>query len=140
MLYFCITLRILRQRDMPELLTCHILCLSFEYFSEYRAERKPASGALDLMEHSSNYKVQESSSSFRCFFISHFYGTQMICNSVLVLMWWCMAAIRSFRNQIRFGSSTCTIWLLSEIWEVVWHFYQTIFSDALCLNHQWCIS
>ena len=71
---------------MPKLLTTHILCLSFEYFSGYRAGGIPASGALDLMEHSSNYKVQESSSSFRCFFISHFYGTQMICNSVLVLM------------------------------------------------------
>ena len=77
---------------------------------------------------------------FDVFSFFHFYGREMICNSVLVLMWWCMAAIRSFRNQVRFGSSTCTIWLLSEIWEVVWHFYQRIFSDALCLNHQWCIS
>ena len=68
---------------MPELLTYHILCLSFEYFSGYKI---PASGALDLMANSSNYMVQESSPSFRCFFISHFYGKQMICNSVLVLM------------------------------------------------------
>ena len=71
---------------MHELLTTHILCLSFEYFSGYTAGRIPAPGALDLMAHSSNYKVQESSLSFRCFSFFHFYGKEMIFNSVLVLM------------------------------------------------------
>ena len=77
---------------MPELLTCHILCLSFEYFSGYRAGRKPASGALDLMAHSSNYKFQESSSSFRCFFFLSFLWQRddlQLCSSFDVMVHGC---------------------------------------------------
>ena len=77
---------------MPKLLTTHILCLSFEYFSGYRAGGIPASGALDLMAHSSNYKVQESSLSFPCFFFLSFLWQRddlQLCSSFDVMVHGC---------------------------------------------------